>query len=362
VTFPRRLAAREALANLRANWVRSTVAQAVGLVIGALMVGVTLFDVGRIAAYNEELVQAGANMFTVQREDAMGLDAGRCDALVGMPGIKGAGGFQGVERAVSLVDPGISFDLVTASPGYAAMIWPPPDAAAAGSSEALGRAVAGGRVAERLGVSQGGGLSYSAAGVPGHIEVRPAAGPARSAESDNWVVVPVAPVGVVAHCMVEAVPGARAAVESLLVGWFDEPVRTIVSAVMPEPPLGMSPSDQLASRLSRWIPLVATAALLTFQAALWLARRADLGLYGLLGLRRSRLAIMVLTDYLFTAVVPVCAGAVAMAAWRASELKGLVLSLTALDFARAGALMALAPAAIIGLLALTKPFDAIRGR
>jgi hypothetical protein len=165
-----------------------------------------------------------------------------------------------------------------------------------------------------------------------------------------------------ASCYVEALPGARASVEALALAWFDEPSRILVNSAMPAPPLGGSPDERLKARFSRWVPLGAVTVVVAFQCALWLARRSDVGLYGLLGLRSSRLAAMVAADFVFAVAAPVAAGALLAAVCLAPRLTGMVLVVTAWDCARAATLLALVPLVIFGLLAMVKPFDAVRGR
>jgi hypothetical protein len=355
--FPFRLAAGEAMANLRASPVRTAVAFVVGVAMGALIVAAACFEVGRIVAYDEELRLAGANLFVVQRADGQGVDAARCDSLRSRRGVVTAGGVASAERVVSSVDTGVSFDLLRASPGYAAVTWPELQ-----QGVDSGAVFAGSRVTEALGIADRGGLAYAGHGTPGYTEVSVAVGEARWPEAINHVVVPVAPVGRLSQCYVEADPGARGDVESLLVGWFDEPARLLVNAAMPEAPLGMSPNGQLASRFTRWAPLAAAVFILVVQSVLWIARRTDVGLYGLLGLRGARLAAMVATDWVFTVLVPVCAGMCLAAAWLASRLDGLVLAVTAWDCLRTVALLAVIPLVVVALLKMVKPFDAIRGR
>ncbi|MDR2566800.1 MAG: hypothetical protein LBC97_12270 [Bifidobacteriaceae bacterium] len=355
--LPLRLAVSEALANLRASPAKTLTSCLVGLMAGAAVVTAPALEVSRIAAYNDELVAAGANLFVVQRDDRQGLDAGRCDSLRSLPGVIGAGGVASVRRAVSSVDSGVSFDLAKASPGYAALVWP----ALRGQPD-TGMAVVGARVASRLGIADSGTLPYVVARVNERVEVMAAPGQPRSSEQGNLVVVPVAPAGQLQECWVEAAPGARENVELLLLGWFDEAARTLVTPGVLGEPLDSSPAGQLAARLSGWVPLAAAAVLALFQAALWLGRRTDMGLYGLLGLRGGRLALMVASDWAFTALAPFAAGALLAGAWLAPQLAGVVLAVTAWDFARAATLVTLVPLAVFGMLAAIKPFDAIRGR
>ncbi|MDR0626005.1 MAG: hypothetical protein LBG11_01885 [Bifidobacteriaceae bacterium] len=355
--FPYRLAANEALANLRASPVRTAVSAAVGILLGALAVVAPTVDVGRITAYNDELVRAGSNLFAVHRNDGQSLDAARCDSLRALPGVVSAGGVAGARRVVSTVDAGVSFDLIEASPGYAATMWPtlqgrPDD----------GSARVGTRVASRLGISDSGWVPYLAVGAADRVEVVAASAEARLAELSNAIVVPVAPVGALTQCWVEAEPGAREQVEELLVGWFDEPVPTFVASFMAGEQLASSPADQLADRLSRWAPLAVVLVVTIFQVALWLARRAEVGLYGLMGLRGARLATMVSVDFLFATAAPVGAGMVAAACVMAPRLTAVVLEATAWDCLRVWVMLPLAPLAVHATATIVKPFDAIRGR
>jgi hypothetical protein len=355
--FPYRLAATEALANLRASPLRTAICLVVAGLAGAFAVAAPAFDVGRIAAYDEELIRQGVNLFTVYRDDGLGLDAARCDSLRSLPAVRAAGGVANATRVVSAVDAGVSFDLIEASPGFAATMWP------AWQQEADdGLAAAGARVADRLGISDSGFVAHLDRGEIGRTLVRAADGTARAPELSNAVVVPVAPVGRLAQCWVESQPGSRAQVEALLVGWFDEPARMLVTAAMRDEQIAASPADQLADRPSQWSPLVVAAVIVIFQAALWLARRTEIGLYGLLGLRRGRLAAMVSADFLFSTAVPLAAGSLIATCWLAPRLDGAVLAAITWDCLRLAALLPLAVLAIVAMLSMVKPFDAIRGR
>ncbi|MDR1633750.1 MAG: hypothetical protein LBS27_02250 [Bifidobacteriaceae bacterium] len=354
--FPYRLAAREALANLAASPVRAVVCFGVQALLGALLVAGTTLEVGQIVTDYDALTAAGANMFVAQRVDGGGIDAARCDSLLGRPGVIGAGGLVSSERVTAKVDPGVSFDLMRASPGYAALVWPDLD-------RSVGAPVVGARVADKLGVFDSGSVAYVARdGSQDLAEVVSAPGAARIGELGNSMVVPVAPVNRLTQCWVEAAPGARASVEELLVGWFDEPTRVLVAPAVLAAAPGSGPADRLDRRLSYWAPLAVVGATGVFQAVLWLGRRADLGLYGLLGLRGGRLAVMVVTDWAFTVLAPFCAGVMAAAVVMAGRLEGLTLELAAWDCLRAAALLALAPLAVLALATMVKPFDAIRGR
>ncbi|MDR2379351.1 MAG: hypothetical protein LBD70_08020, partial [Bifidobacteriaceae bacterium] len=194
------------------------------------------------------------------------------------------------------------------------------------------------------------------------LEAEVAPGLTRLTGLDNSLVVTAPPVGKLISCLVEAEPGARAGLDELLVGWFDEPARVLVTSAMAGAPLGASPVDELSNRLSRWAPAAVAVFVLAFQAALWLSRRADLGLYGLLGMRGGGLAAMVATEFAFTVAAPGGAGALLAATALAPRLEGVTLALTAWDCLRTAALLALVALAVVGLLRLVKPFDAIRGR
>ncbi|MDR0591807.1 MAG: hypothetical protein LBG60_00830 [Bifidobacteriaceae bacterium] len=355
--FSCRLAIAEALANLRASPARAVASAVLGLLAGALTVVATSLDVGRIVAYDDDLIATGTNLFIVQRSDGLGLDAARCDSLRSQPGVVAAGGVASAKRVVSTVDSAVSFDLIQASPGYAAVVWPQLQRQAGD-----GLAVASARVAERLGIADSGGVPYISAEAADYVEVAVAPGQPRESAQVSSVVVPTAPTGRLSECWVEAASGAREGVEALALGWFDEPVRMLVTPAMLELPLGSSPAEQLAQRFSRWIPLAAALVVTAFQTALYLARRADLGLYGLLGLRGCQLAAMVAADSMFTVMAPVGLGMLMAAAWCASELTGAVLAATAWDCLRLAALLTLVPLVVLVLAKSVKPFDAIRGR
>ncbi|MDR0366218.1 MAG: hypothetical protein LBH68_05270 [Bifidobacteriaceae bacterium] len=329
----------------------------VGILLGALAVVAPTVDVGRIRAYNDELVRAGWNLFAVHRNDGQSLDAARCDSLRAMPGVVAAGGVVASRRVVSTIDAEVSFDLIEATPGYAATMWPTLQERADDGSVRAGT-----RVARRLGISDSGWVPYLVAGVGDSVEVVATAAEARSAELSNALVVPVAPVGGVKQCWVEAEPGAREQVEEQLVGWFNETAPTFVASFMGGEQLASSPADQLANRLSRWAPLAVVLAVTVFQVALWLARRAEVGLYGLMGLRGTRLATMVSVDFLFGTAAPLGAGMFAAACVMAPRLTGVVLEATAWDCLRVWALLPLAPLCVHAAASMIKPFDAIRGR
>jgi hypothetical protein len=325
--------------------------------IGGLVVVAPALDVSRIVATNDQMVAVGVNLLVAQRDDREPIDAALCDALRSRPGVLAAGGATSSKRVVSAVDSGLSFDLVQATPGYAAVIWPDLQ----GLPEA-NHGLAGHRVAEQLGVADGAGVPYVWGATTGFVEAAAAPGQARAADHTNSIVVPVAPVGSVVQCFVEAEPGARAALEQLLLGWFDQPANMLVTPLVTALSFGADPDTQLTNRFSRWIPLAAALVLAAFTTALWLSRRTEVGLYGLLGLRGVALTVMVTTDYVLTVVTPVFAGALAAIVYLAPQLNGMVLTVTLIDCARMAALLPLLPLFQTALLKLVKPFDAIRGR
>jgi hypothetical protein len=168
--------------------------------------------------------------------------------------------------------------------------------------------------------------------------------------------------GSVSECWVEAVAGARSDVESLLVGWFEEPARILVTRALSGLAVGESPADRLKHRVSQWVPLAVFVFSAVFHASLWIGRRADMGLYRLLGLTGGGMAAMVAMDYVFAALAPFAIGLFGAEVLLAKGLRLLAATIAAWDALRAVALLTSVPLLILGLLLTVKPFEAIRGR
>jgi hypothetical protein len=361
--FPARFAVGEACANLRASPVRTAALSLLAFCAGLVVAMAPTADVGMIEEAQRSLVAQGANLFRAQRADNAGLDAVACDALRAVTGVRAAGGVLRAEQITATVGQGSVLSLIRATPGFAAVMWP-----GLQGTPAADTAVAGAKAAAAGLVENGGVVPYrSALAEAGEEAVRwvdtaPAGAAAREFEYDWAIVVPAPPAGRVGVCLVEAQPGARRDVESILANWFDEAAPVRVYPLMVESSASSGTGQALAHRFTRFVPGAVAGFLLVVQASLWWARRGEIGIYGLLGLRGRSLAAMVATDQVLVLVLPYCAGVAAAFAAAAPTLTGIVLRTVGLDALRGFALLALVPLAVFGMLSMIKPFDAVRGR
>lgn len=349
--FTRHAIVREALANALAHRLLASILVIISALAPLVALTLTISDVHAIAQRQLQLEARGASVFSVTASDRTPISALRCDALGSVTGVRSAGSVVAVDDAHSSLPGGRHVPLLSATPGLATVLWP----------ELLlddGVAVGAG-IADDLGLVPGSSIATTRGILPVTAVAPPSS---RNADHDLLVVQQVAPRGTTRECLVESEPGARDGVEAVLVGWFPGVPTTVVPYFLP-PDTGLSPQEELASRLSAWVPLAAAGLAALAMIAWWVIRRPEFALYSVLGLGTNGLALMLVAEWAVLCLLPGAIGIVnALVASSASLTIPAVAQVAAADTASYLASIILVPLVGVALLTRVAAVDALKGR
>lgn len=358
-TFRPWTVATEAVRNLWANAFFTGIIALAAVVVGFAVPAVTLWEVASIRTDAESEVRAGVNVLRVTGEDGALLPAGRCEALNSVPGILAAGGLAVRSTVFPAARPSDVVTLISGTPTLGQVLWPSHAPQTTTSS-----VVVGSTTAETYGLTSGSTFGYEVRGDPTPLAAvvdRSGVASTRDPQLDTSVLIATAPTGRVRECLVEALPGARTAVEGMLNGWFDATDGTVVSPFYLPVTSSASPDERLAARTTQYVPAIAALVLVSGMVSAWFSRRAEYSLYRMLGLNRRGSLLMQTVEMTVAVIVPLCAGLVtAMLAME--EYENLDVILATGDGIRMLAL--LIPAPLLGWL-LMRPVtktDALHGR
>lgn len=362
--FSTRTVVDEARRNVLASPVRSTVTAVLALVVGAAAIAWTCVDVRHIERGWHAQRLAGAFVWEVRAQWTEGLSAERCDALRGVDGVLAAGGLLGSSARHAVTAPGerVAYYLVT--PGLPSVVWPD-DAGVTSASVVAGR-----DVGSELGWVPGVNVQLrhvdpagASTSVGSHQVDGVAVAAARVDGFDRSLVVASAPTGRVDSCLVEAAPGADAALGHLLRGWFEPADAAVALRLHRSGALERDPVAELRARTSRWGPLLAGGVLSGSAAVTWWARRAEVAVYRMLGMRRGQVLRMVLVETSVMVLLPAQVGATAaVAACAAGGMSGALARALLLDDLRLLLVLSVAPLACLAAATSLVTWDALRGR
>lgn len=343
----------EAARNLRAHALLSTLtALAICLVTAGALVA-SAYDVERIVQREEARVSAGVNLWVAVPKDAEGqFSAWRCDALNRLDAVAAAGAVMASATPDPLVGPG--FQLQYGTPRLAQVYWPDVPATA--------DAIVGARVADTYGLGQSSMWALEIDSIQSMLPTTTAPLTTRNPAWNDIVVVPQVPTGLVRSCWVEASVGHREGVEALLLSWWSG-TTVDVSPFVRTDPSALTPQEELSSRVSQHLPIVAGILALIILISNWVIRRAEFALYTLQGLRRTQILTQTSLETLALAYVPVVwAAMAAFAALIATGAHGLTLQILAMDSVRILCLTLLGPAASLLVLGRRNAIARIKGQ
>jgi len=320
-------------------------------------IALTALETNQILSFQTQLEERGIYVQTVAGTAGTPISATRCESLNMIEGVKAAGGLVGASSVRLLSHPSVPVSIVRATPNYASIIWPETR-----SMPAKGLIV-GAEIAAELGLVPGAGFVRGGTdSAKLDASVASVAKPSmRDGNFDAYVVEPVSPRGQVRSCLVEAEPGAYLGVQQLLTTWFSDEVVS-VSPLYALPKEGLTPQQQMQSRLSQYFPFGAILLVTCAAVASWLIRRKDFALYRLLGMPPRKLFTNVFSEWLLTVMLPSSAGAVFAMIAVAPQLSGIVLEAAVLDAARLFALIWLVPCLGLLLVGGGSPLAVLRGK
>lgn len=225
--FRPRAVVAESLRNIRANLLVSCGMMLLAFGVGIGVPAVALMEVASIRSDADAEIRAGSNVLRVLGEGRTPLSASRCEGLNGVPGVLAAGGLQRRESVIPVARPGDVITRMTGTPSLGRVLWP--SLSAGGAHESV---VAGSATADTFGLTTDANFAFTTRADPtpgvavvGRIGERSD----RDPQLDSAFFIATPPVGDIIECLVEAEPGARAAVESLARGWFASSGETAVT-------------------------------------------------------------------------------------------------------------------------------------
>ncbi|MCU1370212.1 MAG: hypothetical protein JWO77_1406 [Ilumatobacteraceae bacterium] len=373
-----RVAAGEATANVTSSSVRSLLIAAVAAVLAAAVVACSVAELAAIQGRFRDQVARGRFVLVARSVGSDGLDAGRCDALRDLEGVRSAGAILHEDPTYPLAAPLRPYDRLVVTPGLLAVWFP----TSAGATDGTGLAV-GADAAAELGLVPGAYLQTASTASRSHERLRPGDDtvarhrivtvlPAaiRDPEAGRMLFETAAPTGTASACFVDPDPSARTAVEATLVGWFGRDQPASVAPLLDERQTGRQPEAELAGRAARWVWLTAALAISALMVVLWYGRREEFALYRLLGLRRRSIGLLLVVESTLIVALPGLVGAAIALVTCLDPLTDVahldagspgLLSLVAADAASFAAALVLLPLGGWVAVALRSTFDVLKG-
>jgi hypothetical protein len=355
IGFSGEVIVREAYANVLAHRVLAGILVLIAAVAPLIAVTLDLVDLHGSVEHEGELVARGSTVFSVTAVDRDFLPAARCDALGTLTGVTSAGGITAVDQVHSALADRRFLSLVSATPGLAFVLWP-------GTAPVDG-VVVGAAIGSELGLVAGAVLPIAQADAIRTLSVGAVADPStRSADYDLLVLQSVPPRGGTHECLVESEPGARARVEAVLLGWFPGTATAVTPYFLP-PDTGRTPQQEANERTSEWFPLAAAGLVALGMLAWWVIRRSEFALYGVMGLGRDGLVLMLVTEWVMLCLLPGSIGlANALGSSAALFDAPPVVQAATLDVVRYLASILIIPLLGAALLTRVTAFDALKGK
>jgi hypothetical protein len=346
---------REALRNIRAFPTRALLLASVAALSGAGIVVATVVEVDSVRDSLRSLNDAGANVLVV-RPDSGDITTSQCEALNNVSVVSAAGGMLSATERVATSDPSSKYGVVTVTPGFLRLAWP------AGQIPPGTTVVGGHAVSKRLGLSAGSTIVLRGSdssqtlviGAPAHI-------PSRMESLDRSITIATVIQAKLGECLVEAQPGAKAAVSEVLADWF-LPTRVVVSDYLRSNSLTRDPQTDFVGRATQWLPLLAGGAMTLLFALTWWSRRAEVGIYRALGMRRPHLLVQTSTEGVVLLLLPIMIGASLAIGFEAEACTGLVAASALRDLLKVVALSSVAPVVAAAVLSSSTSLDLLRGR
>lgn|GEM_PF-5763068 len=348
----------ETAANFASRPFRRVVIVFVALVAPLSLMVITCVEVQSSIVREEMRTDLGSHVFTVSNDQNRPLDAGRCDQLNTVSGVMTAGGVLASSAFSVPTDPGYLGDYVRVTPGYLRVLWPSVE-----KSE-LVKVGVGSSLAANFGLVSGAHLAIVANSQPLFFRVDYVAVEDRRFPTFSRAIVVVeAPTGSVLSCYVEVQAGASDDVATVLAGWFADSGQVTVTSIWSADQSQPTLQDELASRISQWVPFILAATVILVWCFSWMMRRQEISVYRMLGLSTAQLVLMSLIEWSLALLAPAAAALLVAVIFAArTHVAGLALGITGIDFSRYISLLLLAP--LLALLALlsVKPLDAVKGR
>lgn len=290
----------EIAANIASRKLRTLLSLTIAALFGGV-VAVAAVTTGTAADIEREQREfLGEFVVAVVAQDGAPLDAVRCDAVAGLPGVKGAGGIMTRSPRIS-VD-GSRVDTATVTPKFVTVAWP------SKQTDSPLDVIAGRAVTQRMYLYDHVRLEWADAGDVSSLRVdRAATERSRIPEMDGALALAAPPAGTVERCLVDIDPQWYQAVRAVLTTW-DMGAPSIQGPLWVASDTDVDPDSGLKRHrvTALWAAVVIiVGGWRAFDVRL---RRTDFGLYRVLGVRRRQVVAMVAVEHLLTTVVPLAVG------------------------------------------------------
>jgi len=358
--FSRRAIIAEAHANLKATPVRSLSIGALTLLL-TLAVGFgVLAETQSIAEEERNRIEIGGETLVATTDSRDGLSAQRCDSLEEISAVEASGGVVRSEYVAIDLLPSRRVDVLYATPGFVGAVWPHGAATTGTPSVFVGE-----ELADDLGLRVGDHVKILPDGTePVVLPVGGVLGATNRLGLPGQLIVIETPAqGFVPQCVVSLSPGNGGELDSVVLALLRTPgAETFLGPVVAGRAGDVLPEERLASRLTRFLPLAGGAACAVLITAFWFARRHDIALYRLLGMRSGGTLLMIAAEHLWVVIVPACVGALAVAsACVASDASVVAIQSTALALLAMTGLSLLAVPMSWGVCSYERPSQVIKG-
>lgn len=285
-------------------------------------------EVASAALREKAWVEAGGRILVVTNDEADGVSARVCDALNSVDGVAAAGAIsQTRTRVATSVMPGGATREYVATPGLVGLLGSnvPADAlimASAHTAMMLGVPGGGEAWLTESTVSQGAvdaSETSRAARVPEGVHAIVDVGDATDRLGEEYgsgLIVQTSAEGTFDRCFVEAEPGSTGSLTRTLPGMFIDPLgrgAVIVAPRLPSTQFTVSFSDEFQRRATAWLPWFFGGFLGLLALVHRWFRRADHGLYALMGAGAVERVLMATASTFGTLAVGVGVGALGIA-------------------------------------------------
>lgn len=285
---------REAWFNTWANPARSAVVVLIAAAAVGLLAFLELRQAEDIRKFQEEYAAAGGYLAIVAGQEGP-IDAARCEALRGLPGVVAAGSQRGTGTVSFVTAPGLLFQSAAVSAGVLA-VWRP--GMSAEPAPLTGAMVAGVALARELGL-RGGSYTVRVGESPLLVSAVLDAG-RRNRQVQRWALDIAPPAGPADECWVEFERNAYASGSAALAAWFasgaQEPV---VRPYFRPDEFTRDPAKEFAARPEGFGWLAAAGLIVAVSLLAAWFRRAELGLYLALGTPRPQLWALIALETAF---------------------------------------------------------------
>lgn len=346
----------EVISNALASRIATAVSMTLVAVITFAVIGASVMETRAIEDRLLDYQIRGGYVAVITDKGHQPLSGSRCEQLRTVSGVVAAGGIVSQGNVTVDYAPTASIVRTIGTPGLAEVYWP-----GLSVSNQLPSTVVGGSLAERLGLTPGVVWQYNSSerAVEFSTVGRVGLGSARDPLMDTGVYESASPSSDVINCMVESDPGAVSAVGAVISGWFNDEIVVSDWLQSEKPPNSARP---LSTRISLWLPLVASLVFLAFFAISTTSKRAEYAIYRVLGLGDRGLALLILGEWAALALLPSAVGLTVGLVVFHSSLTGMTLEATTGDQLRLLLGMALSPAAMFVVARARSTIEYLKGR